>query len=113
MNRRALLIGATATATATAAAGAAGPAVAVAEELPGRQERATYHSGNMYHFRAAGNQKYLDHTARWAESHRYGPAGGAGTRNADNQCAGQAHLDLYEVLGAFLMAGSGMAKLAR
>ncbi|MGW0720105.1 glycoside hydrolase family 88 protein [Streptomyces sp. NPDC002778] len=62
-------------------------------------DRATYHSGNMYHFRATGDQRYLDYTKRWADRHSYGLAGGAGTRNADNQCAGQVYLDLYEELG--------------
>lgn len=60
---------------------------------------ATYYSGLMHHFRTTQDQQYLDHAVAWAESHAYGLKGGDTTRHADNQCAGQTYLDLYEELG--------------
>lgn len=61
--------------------------------------RATYHSGNMYHYRLAETQRYVDYTRGWAEAHHYGLIDGTSTRVADNQCAGQAYTDLYELAG--------------
>ncbi|MCF3962959.1 glycoside hydrolase family 88 protein [Streptomyces fuscigenes] len=58
---------------------------------------ATFYSGLMALYRLTGDTRYLDRTRSWAESHGYGLNGGATTRDADNQCAGQAYLDLYEV----------------
>lgn len=61
--------------------------------------RSTYFSGAMAHYRLTGDARYLDYTLGWAQRHGYGFAGGAATRNADNQCAGQVYLDLYDELG--------------
>lgn len=62
-------------------------------------DRATYFSGNMAHYRLTQNSRYLNYAVAWAEQNNYGLAGGAATRNADAQCAGQVYLDLYEELG--------------
>jgi rhamnogalacturonyl hydrolase YesR len=68
---------------------------------PGNNQwaRATYFSGNMAHYRASGTRKYLDYAVAWAEQSAYGLNGGNATRIADNHCAGQTYLDLYELLG--------------
>jgi unsaturated rhamnogalacturonyl hydrolase len=58
---------------------------------------ATYFSGDMALYRLLGDWRYLTYATNWAEAHQYGLLGGTTTRNADNQCAGQAYLDLYEV----------------
>lgn len=60
---------------------------------------ATYYSGAMAAYRLTREPNYLDYTRAWAESHSYGLNGGVTTRVADNHCAGQAYLDLYEELG--------------
>ena len=60
-----------------------------------RWDRATYFSGDMALERLVGERRYRGYAARWAEAHRWGLNGGPATRNADNQCAGQAYLDLY------------------
>lgn len=67
--------------------------------------RSTYFSGNMAHYQLTRNSRYLDYAVAWAEQHGYSLIGGAVTRNADNQCAGQVYLDLYQELG-------GQAKIA-
>jgi unsaturated rhamnogalacturonyl hydrolase len=64
---------------------------------PNDWARATYFSGDMALYRLLGEQRYLTYAANWAEAHQYGLLGGTTTRNADNQCAGQVYLDLYEV----------------
>ena len=74
---------------------------------PGNNQwaRATYFCGNMAHYRLTRNSRYLNYAVAWAEQNTYSLAGGAATRNADNHCAGQVYLDLYEELG-------GTAKIA-
>ncbi|MEW2550049.1 glycoside hydrolase family 88 protein [Streptomyces sp. NPDC047002] len=57
---------------------------------------ATFYSGLMALYRLTRDARYLDRARSWAESHGYGLSGGTTTRDADNQCAGQAYLDLYE-----------------
>jgi hypothetical protein len=59
--------------------------------------RATYFSGDIALYRLLGEQRYLAYATSWAEAHQYGLLGGITTRNADNQCAGQVYLDLYEI----------------
>ena len=59
--------------------------------------RATYFSGNLALQRLVHEERYLDYAERWARKHKWGLNGGTSTRHADNQCAGQAYLDLYEV----------------
>ncbi|MEV0260682.1 glycoside hydrolase family 88 protein [Streptomyces sp. NPDC050617] len=59
--------------------------------------RATFFSGLTALYRLTGEERYLAYARGWAEKHAYGLKGGVGTRHADNQCAGQAYLDLYAV----------------
>ncbi|KIF71788.1 glycosyl hydrolase family 88 [Streptomyces sp. AcH 505] len=58
---------------------------------------ATFFSGLLALFRLTNDTAYLNYARNWAESHDYGLIGGTTTRHADNQCAGQAYLDLYEI----------------
>jgi unsaturated rhamnogalacturonyl hydrolase len=57
--------------------------------------RGVYFVGNMAAHRTTGEQRYLDYATMWAERHNWGLAGGAGTRYADNQVAGQTYLELH------------------
>ncbi|MFD7014759.1 glycoside hydrolase family 88 protein [Streptomyces sp. NPDC059928] len=120
MNRRQLLFSSAALAAAVPLASA--PAAVAHARLPRRDEivavlrrvadhwigahadsgdngwaRATFFSGLMALHRITGEARYLAHARGWAESHSYGLIGGVTTRHADNQCAGQAYLDLYAV----------------
>ena len=40
---------------------------------------------------------YVDYAVRWGTSHNWGVIGGTTNRNADNQCAGQTYIDLYNM----------------
>ncbi|WP_329454921.1 glycoside hydrolase family 88 protein [Streptomyces sp. NBC_01497] len=60
---------------------------------------ATFYSGLMALHTLTGDARYLDRSRSWAESHAYALNGGTTTRNADDQCAGQVYLDLYEAEG--------------
>ena len=62
--------------------------------------RATYYEGNMAMYAVYPDQKYYDYALGWAESHHWELIGGDTTRIADNQCAGQTYLDLYEYVPA-------------
>ncbi|MFJ4923754.1 glycoside hydrolase family 88 protein [Streptomyces sp. NPDC088725] len=57
---------------------------------------ATFFSGLLALQRLTGDTGYLRYARGWAEKHNYGLSGGVTTRHADNHCAGQAYLDLYE-----------------
>jgi unsaturated rhamnogalacturonyl hydrolase len=59
--------------------------------------RATYFSGNMALHRLTGEPRYRAYAEGWAQLHQYRLNGGSGTRHADNQCAGQAYYDLYDL----------------
>ncbi|GHC67856.1 glycoside hydrolase family 88 protein [Streptomyces flavofungini] len=58
---------------------------------------ATFFSGLLALHRLTGAAPYRTYARHWAEKHAYGLKGGVTTRHADNQCAGQAYLDLYEL----------------
>src|ERR671939_178035 len=60
-----------------------------------RWDRATYFSGDLALQRLLPERRYRGYAERWAENHRWGLNGGPSPRHADNQCAGQAYLDLY------------------
>ncbi|GAA4243129.1 glycoside hydrolase family 88 protein [Dactylosporangium darangshiense] len=132
MRRRTLLGATAALGAASVSVGLeAGPAAAApADQLPSRADvlavmqrvndhwigananpgdnlwaRATYFCGNMAHYRLTRTSRYLNYAVAWAEQNNYALAGGAATRSADNHCAGQTYLDLYEELG-------GPAKIA-
>ncbi|MFF1451196.1 glycoside hydrolase family 88 protein [Streptomyces sp. NPDC058274] len=57
---------------------------------------ATFFSGLLALQGLTGSTTYLGYARSWAEKHAYGLSGGVTTRHADNHCAGQAYLDLYE-----------------
>jgi rhamnogalacturonyl hydrolase YesR len=40
---------------------------------------------------------YLQYAIEWGEAHQWGLRDGLETRNADNQCAGQTYIDLYNI----------------
>ncbi|MEV3860979.1 glycoside hydrolase family 88 protein [Streptomyces sp. NPDC050095] len=57
---------------------------------------ATFFSGLLALHRLTGDTRHLTYARTWAEKHDYALNGGVTTRHADNQCAAQAYLDLYE-----------------
>jgi unsaturated rhamnogalacturonyl hydrolase len=60
--------------------------------------RAVYYEGLMALYKLDPKPEYLDYTIRWAEFHKWDLRDGETyTRNADNQCAGQIYLDLYQM----------------
>ncbi|OKI40585.1 glycoside hydrolase family 88 protein [Micromonospora sp. CB01531] len=125
MKRRTLLSASAALgATVSLGVGAAPAGAAPSDQLPSRAEvlaamarvndywigthanpgdngwaRATYFSGNMAHYRLTRDARYLNYAVAWAEQNGYNLIGGAATRFADNHCAGQVYLDLYQELG--------------
>ena len=61
--------------------------------------RAYYYEGLIDLWKIDPQQRYLDYALEWGNKHEWGlrnSAEGWMTRNADNQCAGQAYLFLYE-----------------
>jgi unsaturated rhamnogalacturonyl hydrolase len=66
---------------------------------PGNNQwaRATYMGGDLALYRLTGDRRYLDYARGWAEKWSYALNTGVTTRHADNQCAGQAYLDLHEL----------------
>lgn len=61
--------------------------------------RACYYEGLMELWKIDPRQRYLDYALAWGDSHQWrlrGTKQGWDTRNADNQCAGQTYLFLYE-----------------
>ncbi|MFO7933454.1 MAG: glycoside hydrolase family 88 protein [Bacteroidales bacterium] len=66
---------------------------------PGDNEwdRAAYFTGNMGLYQIYPDPAYLDYALKWAMNNEWGLKGGPTTRHADNQCAGQTYLDLYEI----------------
>jgi unsaturated rhamnogalacturonyl hydrolase len=59
--------------------------------------RATFYSGLLALHRLTREPRYLAYATAWAEKHSYGLHNGVTTRHADDHCAGQAYLDLYEL----------------
>ncbi len=59
--------------------------------------RAVYYEGLMALNTIEGKEKYLDYAASWGDAHDWSFRDGIMTRNADNQCAGQTYIDLYEL----------------
>ncbi|MFI9024465.1 glycoside hydrolase family 88 protein [Streptomyces sp. NPDC053560] len=59
--------------------------------------RATFFGGLMDLYRLTREARYLDYARGWAEGHGYALHSGVTTRHADDHCAGQAYLDLYEL----------------
>ncbi len=61
--------------------------------------RAVYYEGLMAMHTIDPNKKYYDYAVQWGESHKWGLRSGVQTRHADNHCAGQTYIDLYELDG--------------
>lgn len=60
--------------------------------------RAVYYEGLMALYYLDKNPVYLDYAKRWADFHRWDLRDGKTyTRNADNQCAGQIYIELYQL----------------
>ncbi len=60
--------------------------------------RAVYYEGLMALYRIDPQQEYYDYAGRWAEFHQWNlREGDTYSRNADNQCAGQTYIELYQI----------------
>jgi len=59
--------------------------------------RAVYYEGLMALNAVDPQQSYVDYAVNWGTSHSWGLVGGTTTRTADNQCAGQTYVDLYNM----------------
>lgn len=60
--------------------------------------RSTYYEGLMALYGIDSKSLYYDYAVEWAEGHNWEPAyGGTFTTNADNQCAGQTYIELYNI----------------
>ena len=57
--------------------------------------RAVYYEGLLSLYKRNPDERYYRYAVQWGEAHQWGLRGGAKTRNADNQCCGQAYIDLY------------------
>lgn len=57
----------------------------------------TFFSGLTALYRLTSDARYLNYARSWGQQNNYALSGGATTRNADNQCAGQVYLDLYDL----------------
>jgi unsaturated rhamnogalacturonyl hydrolase len=60
--------------------------------------RAVYYEGLMAFYAINKNPEFIDYATRWAEVHHWDLRDGeTSTRNADNQCAGQIYIELYQL----------------
>lgn len=59
--------------------------------------RAVYYEGLMALYAIDPQKEYYEYAVDWAENHDWNFRDGTTTRNADNQCAGQTYIDLYEI----------------
>ena len=60
--------------------------------------RAVYYEGLMALYAVDPQKKYYEYAVDWANTHHWDFRDGETlTRNADNQCAGQTYIDLYEI----------------
>ncbi|WP_163324594.1 glycoside hydrolase family 88/105 protein [Draconibacterium mangrovi] len=59
--------------------------------------RAVYYEGLMALYSIKPDPAYLQYAIDWGESHKWGLRYGSDSRNADNQCAGQTYIDLYNI----------------
>jgi len=61
--------------------------------------RAVYYEGLMALYSIDPQSSYYDYAVDWGKSHAWNFRYGTSTRNADNQCAGQTYIDLFEIDG--------------
>ncbi|MBD8489766.1 glycoside hydrolase family 88 protein [Echinicola sp. CAU 1574] len=59
--------------------------------------RAVYYEGLMALYALKDDKAYYDYAVKWGEAHNWGLRNGAQTRHADNHCAGQTYIMLYEI----------------
>ena len=59
--------------------------------------RSVYYEGLMELYKIFPDESYYEYAYRWAEFHNWDYRRGATTRNADNYCAGQIYIDLYNL----------------
>jgi rhamnogalacturonyl hydrolase YesR len=59
--------------------------------------RATYYEGLLALYRITHDPSLYEYAVRWASGHRWGMRNGQSTRNPDDQCCGQAYIELYEL----------------
>lgn len=59
--------------------------------------RGVYYEGLMALHEIFPKDTYYDYAYSWAEFHKWGFNGGNTTRNADNYCAAQTYIDLYNL----------------
>ena len=59
--------------------------------------RGVYYEGLMALYQIDPQGAYYDYAVAWGEAHDWNFRDGITTRNADNQCAGQTYIDLYEI----------------
>ncbi|MEQ8474042.1 MAG: glycoside hydrolase family 88 protein [Marinoscillum sp.] len=59
--------------------------------------RGVYYEGLMALYAIDPQDAYYDYAVSWGEAHDWSFRYGIMTRNADNQCAGQTYIDLYEI----------------
>ena len=61
--------------------------------------RAVYYEGLMALLRVDPQQRYVDYTLKWADFHKWTPRNGTRTCDADDQCCGQAYIEVAEYCG--------------
>jgi len=59
--------------------------------------RAVYYEGLMALYGIDKQKQYYDYAVDWGEKHKWGIRNGITDRDADNQCAGQTYIDLYNI----------------
>ena len=59
--------------------------------------RGVYYEGLMALYHVDPDKKFLDYAVQWGELHQWGLRQGVRSRTADDQCAGQTYLDLYQL----------------
>jgi rhamnogalacturonyl hydrolase YesR len=59
--------------------------------------RGVYYEGLMALHAVDPQASYINYAVAWGESHNWGLNNGATTRSADDQCAGQTYIDLYNM----------------
>ena len=58
--------------------------------------RATYYEGLMAMYKINPDSRLYDYAVEWGNHHNWGLRSGTRIRNADDQCCGQAYIELYE-----------------
>ena len=59
--------------------------------------RAVYYEGLMALYGLDKKKQYYNYAVDWGQKHQWGLRNGSTDRNADDQCAGQTYLDLYQI----------------